>query len=493
MDKIAVAVARDILLPASPERRVFIKGVGLVSTGLLLATLGGCEQLIEDIENRPTRRWIGSGSASVNQDLATYAQAVAAMKALPSNNPINWANVAAIHGTVAAGFIWCQHGTPHFFDWHRGYVLNFERICQKLTGNSKFGMPYWNWNQNPSIPSPFLDSSSVLYMSRVSTSLSGDPTGSTTSGALDPIFADSNFYTFSSQLEGTPHNTVHSYIGGSFPFGNGGSASDPLFWAHHCMVDYCWYKWNIELGNDNTNDSSWTDFLDSHYVDANENPASDTAAITTVMPLLSYQYESSAIGSYPAQARLRRRELQIVEKRIRQGANVKLAVNIRLHLADRAAVTIGKPLSLTAARDASESASILNADLSREHVFASVEYVDLPTTSDFAVRVFLDLPTANRDTPMSDPHYAGSFAFFGTPLREPSAAPGAHQHQPKFLVSLNAAIQRLQQRGEFKGSSISIQLVAVPFKGSFEREDIEVVLTSADIITTPVIIRSLQR
>lgn len=66
------------------------------------------------------------------------------------------------------------------------------------------------------------------------------------SGTLDTIFSDSNFFTFYAQIEGTPHNNVHSNIGGTF--GNYGSASDPLFWNHHCMIDYCWNKWNIDLG-----------------------------------------------------------------------------------------------------------------------------------------------------------------------------------------------------------------------------------------------------
>jgi hypothetical protein len=41
----------------------------------------------------------------------------------------------------------------------------------------------------------------------------------------------------------------------------GGSPLDPVFWAHHCMVDYCWAKWNIELENNNTNDQAWLDYL----------------------------------------------------------------------------------------------------------------------------------------------------------------------------------------------------------------------------------------
>jgi tyrosinase len=491
MEKLTDRSTQSVNILGSMDRRVFVKGVGLVGTGLLLATLGGCEQLLKDIENRPTRRRIRTGSTAVDNDMATYKQAVAAMKALPGSDPRNWSAVAAIHGTAAAGFIWCQHGNDHFFDWHRGYVLNFERICQKLTGNSNFGMPYWNWNQDMAIPAPFLDSTSTLYSSRTNTNVSGS--GATTTAVLDPIFADSNFYTFSSQLEGTPHNTVHSYIGSLF--GGGGSAADPLFWAHHCMVDYCWYKWNVELGNDNTNDPAWADVVDSHYVDADGNAASNSAAITTLMPFLSYQYESSAIGSNAAKAKLRKTEFQIVENRIRQGADIKFSTTRRLHVVDRTSVTIAKPISLPAARNPEEMEALLNADPARENVFASIEYARLPATSDFAVRVFVNLPQANRDTPISDAHYAGSFAFFGAAIATPSAPPaGAHHHQPKFLVNLTPTLQRLRQRQELtRAGGLSIQLVAAPFGASFERENTEVELTSVDIITTPVIVKTIRQ
>jgi tyrosinase len=482
--------AKDINVLTDPNRRIFLKGVGAVSTSLVLATLGGCEHLLEEIEHRPTRRWIGSGSSAVNHDLTVYTEAVSAMKGLPSSDARNWASIAAIHGTAAAGFIWCQHGTPHFFDWHRGYLLNFERICQKLTKEKHFGLPYWNWNQNPDVPSPFLDTSSTLYAARSNTSMSTEPSGAVTTAALDPIFGDSNFYTYSSQLEGTPHNTVHSYIGGGDLFGGGGSASDPLFWAHHCMVDYSWYKWNVELGYDNTNDSSWTSFVDGHYIDAEGNPASTSPFETTLMPLLSYQYESSPIGSFAANAPLHKKELQVVEARVRKGANIKLVISNRVHLVDRTAVRIGKPVSLRAPQRSEGISAVLGADLKREHVFASVEYARLPPTSDFAVRVFVNLPDANRNTPMSDPHYAGSFAFFGTSAPGEASAGSAH-HQPKFLVSLSAALERLQQ-SQMLRDSLSIQLVAIPFKGSFEREDTEIELTSVDIITTPIIVKTVQ-
>ena len=484
---------QDINVLASPDRRIFLRGVGLVGTSLLLSTLGGCEHLLEEIKHRPTRRWIGSGSPAVNQDLNTYAEAVSLMQGLASSDARNWASIAAIHGTAAAGFIWCQHGNDHFFDWHRGYLLNFERICQKLTGDKKFGLPYWNWNQNPDIPAPFLNSASTLFATRANNSMAGDPTGSTTGSALDPIFGDSNFYTFSSQLEGTPHNTVHTYIGGPDLFGGGGSASDPLFWVHHCMVDYCWYKWNVELSNDNTSDPAWGDVVDSHYVDENGNPASNTAFVSTLMPFFSYQYESSPIGSFPAKPPLHKKELQIVEQRVRRGADIKLVISRRLHLVDRMSLRVGEPLSLPAARHPEEIAAILGVDPTREHVFASIESAKLPSNSDFAVRVFLNLPSATPNTPISDAHYAGSFAFFGTPVKSEEGAATAHHHAPKFLVNLSATLERLRQRQELNGGTLSVQLVAVPFSVSVERDGTAVELTSVDIITTPIIVRTVQQ
>jgi tyrosinase len=489
MEKHPGPITESINIAGGPPRRLFLQGLGVLSAGLVMSTLGGCEELLDKIRHRPTRRWLRTGSAQVDQDVATYRQAVTLMKGLPAADPRNWANQAAIHGTVAAGFIYCQHGNDHFFDWHRAYLLYFERICQKLTGNAHFGLPYWNWNQTPDIPAPFLDSSSTLFLARNRTSMSG--ASATTTAELDPIFGDGNFFTFSQQLEGTPHNTVHTYIGGTM--GTGGSASDPLFWAHHCMIDYCWYKWNVELGNDNTNDPSWTNTVDSHFVDADSNPATATAAVTTLMPLLSYQYESSAIGSHAAKARLHRAELQRVEQRIRRGADIRFNITRQVRLADQLTVRIAAPLSLTASPDG--AAQLLASDPARENLFASVQYACLPPTSDFAVRVFVGLPAANRATPISDPHYAGSFAFFGTEPAGVGAPMAAHHtHQPRFLVNLTPTIERLRRRQEIgPGKPLSIQLVAAPFADAFEREDTEIALTSLSLITTPVIVKSLRQ
>jgi tyrosinase len=474
------------------DRRVFVKGLGLVSASLVLGIVGGCDldKIIEAIKNRPIRRRLRVGSPEVDADIATYKQAVTLMQGLPVGDQRRWDNVAAIHGTAALGFKWCQHHTPHFFDWHRGYLLNFERICQKLTGNPKFGLPYWNWNQNPAIHPDFL--SAPLFLARNHTTMATEPSGATGTSQLDTIFSDSNFFSFQTQLEGTPHDTTHVYIGGTM--GGGGSALDPLFWAHHCMIDYCWAKWNLEMGNNNTNDSTWINTVNSHYVDQDGNPADALAGITTIMPLISYQYESSAIGSNPATAAITsNRAYQQLEKRIRAGANVKFDIKQRIPIAEKEAISIVRPLSKETKMAPNDFASIINSDAAKERIFTSVEFAQLPPSSDFAVRVFVNLPNANSATPIDDPHYAGSFAFFGTEL--PNAPAGnmeEHTHtQPRFLVNITNTLQRLKGRQELRDASpISVQLVAVPFGEKFEREDTQLVLNKIEIIITPVIINT---
>jgi tyrosinase len=103
----------------------------MVSAALLLSTLGGCESCLERIKKRPTRRRLRTGSPEVDAAIATYKEAVTLMKALPASNPRSWSAQAALHGTVSPNvFNFCQHGTNHFFSWHRAYLLYFEQICR---------------------------------------------------------------------------------------------------------------------------------------------------------------------------------------------------------------------------------------------------------------------------------------------------------------------------------------------------------------------------
>lgn len=481
----------DYLTPTNMNRRVFVKGIGLVSAALLLGTMGGCEQIAEAIRNRPMRRRLRTGSPEVDADIATYRQAVSLMKGLPASDPRNWAKQAAIHGTAAGGFNLCQHGTQHFFSWHRAYLFYFEKICQKLTGNPHFGLPYWNWNQNPALNPAFLDTTSVLYLPRNNTSVAGLSAIST--AELGPIFNDTNFFTFWPQIEGTPHNSVHSFVGATM--GGGGSAMDPIFWTHHCMVDYCWYKWNIDKGNPNPNDPAWINTTWNYFVDADGNNAGNmTAGITTLMPLLSYQYEHSNIGlSIREIIAKTKADFTKLQERVKAGADIKFDIKNRIPIVSRTALSIARPFSTQTQALAGNFAAIVNNDATKDHVFVSINYAQLPAESDFYVRVFINLPEASVQTPTEDPHYAGSFAFFGTNIPEQSMnmAMPAHKHVPKFLVNITPTLQKLKQRQELTDKNpLTVQLVAVPFMGKFENPGTQLLLDNVEIIVTPVIINA---
>ncbi len=465
------------------DRRVFIKGLGWVSGALFLSTLGGCESCIEQIENRPVRRRLRTGSPEVDAAIATYKEAVTLMKGLPAGDPRSWDAQAGIHGTIGGGFNFCQHGTDHFFSWHRAYLLYFERICQELTGDEDFGLPYWNWNQDHEMHEAFTDPASPLHHPRNATTVGNHSAFS--DATLDPIMGDNNFFTFSDQLEGSPHNNTHTILG--MDMVTGGSPLDPVFWAHHCMIDYCWAKWNNELGNDTTNDPGWNQTGWNHFVDGEGNPVSDvTAGITTLMPLLSYQYESSAIGSSAALSAFSAEEFKKIETRLRKGAEMRFDIKERIRIAERAAMSMSEPFSMETSASPEKFRALVESDTANERVFVTIDYAQLPPTNDFFVRVFLNLPTADVDTSTGDPHFAGSFAFFGT------HSPGHEGHgKTDFLVNVTDTLRRLERSGEMaSGSQLSVQLVAVPVSDQFVQPEAELILDKIDLIVSPVMIRS---
>lgn len=472
--------------PENRNRRVFVKGLGFVSLGLVSASLlGGCEWLAEQIKHRPVRRRLRSGSPDVDNDIAIYKDAVAKMQALPSSDPRSWSAQAAMHGTVSGGFNLCQHGTSHFFSWHRAYLFYFEKICQELTGQKHFGLSYWNWNQNPDIHPAFTTAGSPLNHPRVNTSVAGNAAFS--DATMNTIFSDHNFFTFSPQLEGSPHNTAHVIVGDDMA--TGGSAQDPVFWAHHCMVDYSWAKWNIELGNNNTNDPTWNDTTWNYFVDGQGNPATMTAGITTLLPLLSYRYESSAIGGFAAtmdMTALSAQDVKKIEARLKAGADIRFDIKRRIPIAKGTTLTIARPYSTKTRVAADDFATLLESDPTAERVFLSVNYAQLPAANDFFVRVFINLPSANAQTSIDDIHYAGSFAFFGKHV-------GEHQHKPAFLVNVTGTLQRLKRSGALRvGAPLVVQLVAVPVTKGFVHPDTQLLLEDISLIVSPVTVQSKQ-
>jgi len=100
-------------------RRRFLKSSGAAASVALLGPSLfelGCGTSLY------TRRDVGGLDAS-SPIIQSYSKAVKAMQLLPATDPRSWSYQAAIHGTyttpVQTAWNTCEHGSDHFWSWHR--------------------------------------------------------------------------------------------------------------------------------------------------------------------------------------------------------------------------------------------------------------------------------------------------------------------------------------------------------------------------------------
>ncbi|HEX4851760.1 MAG TPA: tyrosinase family protein, partial [Puia sp.] len=322
----------------------------------------------------------------------------------------------------------CQHGQWFFLPWHRAYLGFFEEICQTLTGEKKFGLPYWNWAIDRSIPSPFWspDPNPLFEHCRDAGPSSTLWDGVYTHQRLESILNEPQFPIFGSGYpSGDPrmpqgmgplesdHGLVHVFTGGFM--GAGGSAFDPLFYTHHCMVDYCWFEWNVNRGYNNPADTDWNQQKWSgQFVNGDGNPVDAIAGLSVLWPLFSYQYEPSQIGtsiSLPI-THLNENELIALKKRLELGEEIKIAIKKTVPFTGGAELITGRPMGRETEISISEYTRILE-EKATEKILLNIGFAEYPESRSFFVRLFINFQEANENTPIEDIHYAGSFGFFG--------------------------------------------------------------------------------
>lgn len=461
------------------SRRDLLKSSSALA--VLIAT-GGCDKILDQIKNRPTRRNI-SNLMPNDPIIQSYKDAITKMKALPSSDGRNWTRQAQIHNDH------CPHSNWFFLPWHREYLVYFERICRKLSGNKDFALPYWNWAAESKVPDIFWGAGNPMFDSnRVMAQGTLLDQGSVGHPVLESIQNETNFLIFGSskataqrqfagygRLEGTPHNYVHGAIGGDM--GNFMSPLDPVFWTHHNMIEYCWVDWNFTRMHDNTNDPAWFNFTFSDFFDEDGNAVpSLSVAVGLLFPIFDYQYEPSQIGQTMSELKITSRaEADALKKFVQTGANVDIAVLRRFPLQQATEVRLGRAVTRTIPVEAAPLRAALETQ-SQQRLLLTVGGVQQPAQADFFVRVFLNLPGASAETPITDPHYAGSFAFF-------LGDHGAHEGGPPklgFLVDVTETLRSLNGAGSLPSlDKVDVQLVPVPFPGrqqsavSFSLEQLE--------------------
>ncbi|MFW8627988.1 tyrosinase family protein [Deinococcus sp. ME38] len=248
------------------------------------------------------------------------------MKNRPRESRRSWHYFASMHGTSSprgewpAGAIFdgCQHANWFFLPWHRKYLSVFEGEVRRTLAElnypdaGEWALPYWDYNDESAtvrgLPTAFLEETlpdgtpNPLVAPRATQTL---PEGNVELreamrqlefldgfGGVNPNF----FLRLPGKLELSPHNMVHSALGGWMGDARY-AALDPIFWLHHANIDRLWAAWlQLAGGRANPTESAWLD----QTFQINDGNTNITFACRDVVDssTLGYTYESLSEGRF---------------------------------------------------------------------------------------------------------------------------------------------------------------------------------------------------
>ena len=201
-------------------------------------------------------------------ELARFREALSSFVARGDNKGFEY--FANWHG-VAFGI--CQHHNDLFLPWHRGYLYHFELALQDI--DPDVTLPWWNWIDEAGLPEQYgqetvggrpnaLSSAPVRPWGGSAkpewpTETFRDPGGPKEGPApLAPplrkgVLAGKEVDFYDWMMKSTSyrefeqrcwrlHDNIHVWVGGTMELQEW-AAYDPIFWAHHAMVDRLWRIW----------------------------------------------------------------------------------------------------------------------------------------------------------------------------------------------------------------------------------------------------------
>jgi tyrosinase len=205
-----------------------------------------------------------------SDELEMFRGAISRTKALSDERGYSY--FAGLHGLPLPSY--CQHGTLLFLPWHRAYLYFLELALQDQAPD--VSIPYWDWTaaishqeglppaysqeqQDDGAENPLFSATVEWPRELIDLVLENLPGTITAEGrtlrdpdlpdelprkaTIDSILQAPTFEDFSIRLENV-HGGVHVWIGGAMSQ-VATAAYDPIFWAHHSMIDRLWYLWQI--------------------------------------------------------------------------------------------------------------------------------------------------------------------------------------------------------------------------------------------------------
>lgn len=221
--------------------------------------------------------------------------------------------LAGLHGLPLPFYCDQALGQPAFLPWHRAYLYRFE-LALRSTGHDVM-LPWWDWITVRRIPDAYQELAGrdnplrsvtidelALQQGRQGEASKGgtDEVGLAriphtmrepgrigsrlpTAREIEGVIAYKDFASLTSKLEDYDAN-VHVWVGGHMgdvPF----AAYDPIFWAHHCMIDRLWRMWQLRHPQAS---------FPHHLADAVMEPFDLTASAVLDPTALGYDYASSS-------------------------------------------------------------------------------------------------------------------------------------------------------------------------------------------------------
>ena len=403
------------------------------------------------------------------------------------DDPTGWRKQARVH------LEHCPHGNWFFLPWHRAYIYYFEQICREASGDPNFMLPYWDWTAHPTLPSAFLGGpENPLWHGDDNPNFPGQHSGRWIADdqpideefvgpeVIEDILANPDFILAigsdkaprprpmdgqdraASVLEGWPHNNVHCEIGGDMC--DFWSPLDPIFWVHHANIDRLWALWADLHPNSFPGDPEFLDFEIDDFVNADGAQAGLTVRRMVDNSELGYRYpDQQPRGQVPylaATTPLSRPTAELaatvtdVEQVLTPDDVVQVSVDAPEELRERlmAIAEVGR---------AQAEGAFAMASMANPAVRIRVGDIEGRINPGYVIRAFLNCDYLNPRTSIRDPHYVGSFSFFGAGH---DGEDGGHEHAARsFYLDASRALEVLGRRELYRSDAqLKVGLVTQP-------------------------------